>query len=51
MTLRGRFGITGSHREVSGKVLGNIGKDSGDTGNVLDFIEVVSVKELCQGIN
>jgi hypothetical protein len=26
MTLRGRFGITGSHREVFGKVLGNIGK-------------------------
>jgi hypothetical protein len=26
MTLRGRFGIIGSHREVYGKVLGNIGK-------------------------
>jgi hypothetical protein len=26
MTLRGRFGITGTHREVSGKVSGNIGK-------------------------
>jgi hypothetical protein len=26
MILRGRFGITGSHREVSGKVLGDIGK-------------------------
>jgi hypothetical protein len=26
MTLRGRFGITRSHRELSGKVLGNIGK-------------------------
>jgi hypothetical protein len=26
MTLRGRFGITGSHMEVIGKVPGNIGK-------------------------
>jgi hypothetical protein len=26
MTLRGRFGINGSHREVSKKVPGNIGK-------------------------
>jgi hypothetical protein len=26
MTLRGRFGIIGSHREVLGKVSGNIGK-------------------------
>jgi hypothetical protein len=26
MTLRGRFGIIGSHREVSGKVPDNIGK-------------------------
>jgi hypothetical protein len=26
MTLRGRFGITGAHREVSGKVPGNIEK-------------------------
>jgi hypothetical protein len=26
MTLRDRFGITESHREVSRKVLGNIGK-------------------------
>jgi hypothetical protein len=40
MTLRGRFGIIGSHREVSGKVPGNVKK-------VLDFIKVVSVKELC----
>jgi hypothetical protein len=44
MMLRGRFGITGSHREVSKKVSGNVGK-------VLDFIEVVSVKKLCQGLN
>jgi hypothetical protein len=33
-----------SDKEVSGKVSGNIGK-------VLDFIEVVSVKELCQEVN
>jgi hypothetical protein len=26
MMLRDRFGITRSHREVSGKALGNIGK-------------------------
>jgi hypothetical protein len=26
MTLRSRFGITGSYRKVSGKVPGNIGK-------------------------
>jgi hypothetical protein len=26
MMLRRRFGITGSHREVSGKIPGNIGK-------------------------
>jgi hypothetical protein len=44
MTLTGRFGIIGSHRKVFGKVLNNIGK-------VPDFIEVVSVKELCQGLN
>jgi hypothetical protein len=29
MTVRGRFGITGSHREVSRKILGNIGKVMG----------------------
>jgi hypothetical protein len=44
MMLRGRFGIIGSHREVFGKVLDNIGKVPG-------FIEIVSVKELCQGLN
>jgi hypothetical protein len=27
MTLRGRFGITGSYRKVSEKVPSNIGKD------------------------
>jgi hypothetical protein len=47
MTLRGRFGIIGSYKEVSRKVLGNIGK----VLKVPDFIEVVSVKELCQGID
>jgi hypothetical protein len=26
MMLRGRFGIIGSHRELTRKVLGNIGK-------------------------
>jgi hypothetical protein len=46
MMLRGRFGITRSHREVSRKFLGNIRKGSRDTENVPDFIEVVSVKEL-----
>jgi hypothetical protein len=42
MNLRGRFGITGSHREVTRKVPGNNGK-------VPNFIENISVKELCQG--
>jgi hypothetical protein len=46
MMLRGRFGITASHREVSEKFPGNIGKGFGDTENVPDFIEVVSMKEL-----
>jgi hypothetical protein len=37
MTLRGRFGIIRSQREVFGKVLGKYQKGSGDTGKVLDF--------------
>jgi hypothetical protein len=51
MIIRGRFGITRSHREVSEKVLGTIGKVLETLESVLDFIEVVWVKDLCQGLN
>jgi hypothetical protein len=51
MTLRGKFGITKSNREVSRKVLGNIGKVPETPEMFSNFIEVVSVKELCQGLN
>jgi hypothetical protein len=47
MTLRGRFRIIGSHREVSRKVSGNIGKIL----ETSEMFENVSVKELCQGID
>jgi hypothetical protein len=42
-----------SDKEVSGKVPGNIERfqrHQKRSGNVPDFIEVVSVKELCQGL-
>jgi hypothetical protein len=51
MTLRGRFGITRSHRKVSEKVLGNIRKVPKTPETFQTFIEVVSVKELCQGLD
>jgi hypothetical protein len=50
MMLRGRFVITGKWQEGFLKCSRQYQKGSEDTGKVSDFIEVVSVKELCQGL-
>jgi hypothetical protein len=51
MTLRGGFVIIGNRQGGIQKSFGQYRKGSEDTGNIPDFIKVVSVKELCQGID